>query len=590
MNKDRLTYDELKARHDDLQKQAARSLTIQQELVLAKDSLDRDLSRFLTIQAYSEKVMRSGSLETFSQITVEAIIETFEFECSALLTYDKIQGKLNVSTAFGFEELESGYSLKTDWMEAKDLLNVRNAFIEEMDSDTHPWASLGLCQMVLCPYEDSNGDMRGFVLGGRTQEKQAYYDEITRDIVPSFMVFSQQMSTLLLNLESKAYLDRTVQERTEELKSANTELIKTNEDLEQEINTRKRTEEKLRLAEKEAKDLSVFLKEMFGRYLSDKVMDSLLANPSALELGGELRSVTIMMSDLRGFTAITERLKPEQVVRMLNTYLDAMVEVIHEYNGTVNEIIGDSLLIVFGAPKKISDRAQQAVACAISMQNAMGKVNQTIRLAGLPELEMGIGLHDSEVIVGNIGSKKRFKYSVVGSGVNLASRIESYTVGGQILVSENVYRETGDILRIDAQREVLPKGSEVPIRVYEIGGIAGRYNLSLTDKDTELATLTQKLPMRYSILKGKHIEGRGLEGFLVKLSKKGAEIVLNEPVEQYSNLKMNLNNVYEELSIKDFYGKVVDLPEKDGYRYLIRFTAVPPEVVSYFLAHQQYAT
>lgn len=590
MKENRFTYDELKAKHDNLQKQAARSLTIQQELILAKDNLDRDLSRLLTMQAYSEKAIRSGSLEVFSQISVEAIIETFEFECSALLTYDKTQGKLKVSAAFGFEALEVGYSLKIDWMETKDLLNVRNAFIEEIDTSTHPWKSLGLCQIILCPYEDSNGDMRGFVLGGRTQEKQAYYDEISREIVPSFMVFSQQMSTLLLNLESKAYLDRTVQERTEELKSANVELIKINEDLEQEINTRKRTEEKLRLAEKEAKDLSVFLKKMFGRYLSDKVMDSLLANPSALELGGELRNVTIMMSDLRGFTAITERLKPEQVVKMLNTYLDVMVEVIHEYNGMINEIIGDSLLILFGAPQKISDRAQQAVACAISMQNAMGKVNQTIRLAGLPELEMGIGLHDSEVIVGNIGSKKRFKYSVVGSGVNLASRIESYTVGGQILVSENVYRETGAILRIDAQREVLPKGSEVPIRVYEIGGIAGRYNLSLTDKNTELATLTQKLPMRYSILKGKHIEEKGLEGFLVKLSKKGAEIVLNEPVEQYSNLKMNLYGVYEELSIKDFYGKIVDLPEKDGYCYLIRFTAVPPEVVSYFLAHQQYAT
>lgn len=590
MKENRFTYDELKAKHDNLQKQAARSLTIQQELILAKDNLDRDLSRLLTMQAYSEKAIRSGSLEVFSQISVEAIIETFEFECSALLTYDKTQGKLKVSAAFGFEALEVGYSLKIDWMETKDLLNVRNAFIEEIDTSTHPWKSLGLCQIILCPYEDSNGDMRGFVLGGRTQEKQAYYDEISREIVPSFMVFSQQMSTLLLNLESKAYLDRTVQERTEELKSANVELIKINEDLEQEINTRKRTEEKLRLAEKEAKDLSVFLKKMFGRYLSDKVMDSLLANPSALELGGELRNVTIMMSDLRGFTAITERLKPEQVVKMLNTYLDVMVEVIHEYNGMINEIIGDSLLILFGAPQKISERAQQAVACAISMQNAMGKVNQTIRLAGLPELEMGIGLHDSEVIVGNIGSKKRFKYSVVGSGVNLASRIESYTVGGQILVSENVYRETGAILRIDAQREVLPKGSEVPIRVYEIGGIAGRYNLSLTDKNTELATLTQKLPMRYSILKGKHIEEKGLEGFLVKLSKKGAEIVLNEPVEQYSNLKMNLYGVYEELSIKDFYGKIVDLPEKDGYCYLIRFTAVPPEVVSYFLAHQQYAT
>lgn len=590
MSEDRLTYDELKARHDDLQKQAARSLIIGQDLINAKDRLDRDLARFRTIQTYSEKAVHAGSFEEFSQITVESIIETFEVECSALLTYDKTRSSLKVEAAFGFEELEVGYSLKTDWMGAKGHLKGRNTFIEGMDPDIHPWAFLGLCQMILCPYEDSKGDLRGFILGGRTQKNQAYYDEITREIIPSFMVFSQQMSTLLQNLESKEYLDRTVQERTEELKVANVELIKINEDLEQEITTRKSTEEKLRLAEQEAKELSEFLKKMFGRYLSTKVMNSLLENPSALELGGERRDVTIMMSDLRGFTAITERLEPEQVVKMLNSYFEVMVEVIHQYSGTINEIIGDSLLIIFGAPQEIPDRAQQAIACAITMQNAMGKVNETNQLIGLPELEMGIGLHDSEVIVGNIGSSKRSKYSVVGSGVNLVSRIESYTVGGQILVSESVHQEAGDILRIDGQREVLPKGSEVPLRLYEIGGIAGNYNLALEGKDSDLVALTQKVPLRYTILEGKHIGEIDLEGFVVRLSKKVAEIVFDEPVEPFSNLKMNLKDVYEELAVKDFYGKVTDQSGKDRYSYMIRFTSVPLEVVSYFLAHQQYAT
>jgi adenylate cyclase len=109
------------------------------------------------------------------------------------------------------------------------------------------------------------------------------------------------------------------------------------------------------------------------------------------------------------------------------------------------------------------DRAQRAIACAIEMQNAMAEVNEQNRARGLPELEMGIGLNETEVIVGNIGSSKRSKYAVVGSGVNITSRIESYTVGGQILISESVNQEVGEILRIDAQRDVLPKGSETPL-------------------------------------------------------------------------------------------------------------------------------
>ena len=165
--------------------------------------------------------------------------------------------------------------------------------------------------------------------------------------------------------------------------------------------------------EAQVSELADFLKKMFGRYLSTEVMTSLIENPSALELGGEKRIVTIMMTDLRGFTAISERLAPEQVVQMLNSYFEVMVEVVLKYNGTINEIIGDALLIIFGAPQKMADRAQRAIACGISMQNAMDRINENNRLQGLPELEMGIGINDTEVIVGNIGSSKRSKYSVV---------------------------------------------------------------------------------------------------------------------------------------------------------------------------------
>jgi adenylate cyclase len=223
------------------------------------------------------------------------------------------------------------------------------------------------------------------------------------------------------------------------------------------------------------------------------------------------------------------------------------------------------------------------------MQNAMASVNEKNRERSLPRLEMGIGLHDTEVIVGNIGSSKRVKYSVVGSGVNLTSRIESYTVGGQILISESVKNEAGGVLRIDGQREVLPKGAEFPIRLYEVGGISGSYNLILEERDAVLITLRQRIPLMCTLLQEKHIGERGVEGFIVKLSRSAAEIALNRSLELFTDMKMNLKDVYEELTTKDFYGKVTAQILKDENNYLIRFTSLPPEVTAYFQAHQKYA-
>ncbi|MBW1867926.1 MAG: adenylate/guanylate cyclase domain-containing protein, partial [Deltaproteobacteria bacterium] len=347
----------------------------------------------------------------------------------------------------------------------------------------------------------------------------------------------------------------------------------------------------IRWRDREARlaDLTTMLKRMFGRYLSTEVMKSLIENPSALELGGEKREVTIMMTDLRGFTAIAERLEPEKVVQMLNLYFEVMVEVVLKYNGTINEIIGDALLIIFGAPQEMPDRSQRAIACSIDMQNAMVQVNEENRSKALPELEMGIGLNETEVIVGNIGSSKRSKYTVVGSGVNMTSRIESYTVGGQILISESVRKQAGEILRIDSQQDVFPKGSEIPLRIYEVAGIAGSYNLFLEGKDPAPVTLARKIPIRYTVLEGKHVGRERLQGLVVRLSKKSAEIALDKPVNLLTNLKMNLGDVDDEFPANDFYGKVIKRLGKRGHTYMIRFTAIPPEVVAYFQALRQYA-
>ncbi|MCP4665631.1 MAG: adenylate/guanylate cyclase domain-containing protein [Deltaproteobacteria bacterium] len=350
-----------------------------------------------------------------------------------------------------------------------------------------------------------------------------------------------------------------------------------------------KTEDTLMEEREKLADMAALLKKMFGRYLSTEVMNSLLENPSALELGGERRRVTIMMTDLRGFTALSERLEPEQVVQMLNAYFEVMVDVVLKYNGTINEIIGDALLVIFGAPQEMPDRAQRAIACAIEMQNAMAQVNEENCAQGLPELDMGIGLNETEVVVGNIGSSKRIKYAVVGSGVNMTSRIESYTVGGQVLISESVRQEAGEVLRIDAQRDVLPKGAETPLRIYEVGGIAGRFNLALEEKKSALVTLARQISLRCRVLEEKNVGRKRLEGSIIRLSKNCAEVALGAPFDMMTNLKMNLKGVDEKLSARDFYGKIMKRSGEKGETYVVHFTSVPPEVDAYFQSHRQHA-
>jgi adenylate cyclase len=327
---------------------------------------------------------------------------------------------------------------------------------------------------------------------------------------------------------------------------------------------------------------------MFGRYLSPEVMSSLIENPASLELGGEKRRVTLMMTDLRGFTAMSERLQPEQVVRLLNAYFEVMVEVIVRHQGTINEIIGDALLVFFGAPQEVPDRARRAVACAIEMQNAMARVNERNRAAGLPELQMGIGLNDAEVVVGNIGTARRSKYAAVGSGVNMTSRIESYTVGGQILISESVRQAAGEVLRLDGQRDVLPKGAESPLRIYEVGGIGGRFNVALDESTPTVVGLASRVPVRYVLLEGKATGQPDREGHMLGLASHCLELAADEPLPAMVDVKMNLAGAGDVLATRDSYGKVIRAGAGQGVPALVCLTSLPPEVDAFLEALRRY--
>ncbi|MBD2072839.1 adenylate/guanylate cyclase domain-containing protein [Phormidium sp. FACHB-592] len=318
------------------------------------------------------------------------------------------------------------------------------------------------------------------------------------------------------------------------------------------------------------------MRRTFGRYLTDEVVASLLETPGGLTLGGERRKVTILISDLRGFSAISERLPPEQVVMILNLYLGVMSDTVTRYSGTINDFIGDGVFVMFGAPIYQEDDSERAVACAIAMQTAMVDVNRQNQQLGLPTIEMGIGIHTGEVVVGNIGSQRRAKYTVIGNHVNLAARIESYTVGGQILISDDTFRDVGDIIKVDRQIRVEPKGIKEPITLYNVNGIGGKHNLSLpADKELFIA-LTPEIPVQYTVLEGKHAVGTIFEGTLVSLSEKSAELRSDHFLTPLSNLKLNLLEPSQDaVAVDDLYAKVLDRPATHPNCVRVRFTGMP---------------
>ena len=327
------------------------------------------------------------------------------------------------------------------------------------------------------------------------------------------------------------------------------------------------------------------LRKTFGRYLTDEVVANLLESPKGLKIGGENRKITILTSDLRGFTAISERLQPQDVVKILNLYLETMAEVICQYQGTIDEYIGDGILVLFGAPTLRDNDSARAVACAVAMQLAILCVNKKLELLGFPNLQMGIGINTGEVVVGNIGSEKRCKYTAIGSPVNLTFRIESYTVGGQILISESTLQEVESIVRIEGQKEVKPKGVKQPFLIYEVAGIAGEYNLFLPREEEIFFPLPKEicLQFHYTLLDGKHIGNSLFKGSLIKISAQGAEVRANPEnkfavPEPLSNIKLTLlgfNNSSQ--FTEDVYAKVLEKSEENG-SFFIHFTAKPPDV------------
>lgn len=225
-----------------------------------------------------------------------------------------------------------------------------------------------------------------------------------------------------------------------------------------------------------------FLHQIFGKYFSEEVVEQILDKPEGAALGGEKKTICVLMADLRGFTSLSDRLTGEEVVDILDYFLGEMTRIITSYKGTVIEFIGDAILAVFGAPLETEDMELNALSAGIIMQNTMTDVNRRNVEKGYPEISMGIGIHKGEVFIGNIGSEYLMRYNVIGQAVNLCSRIENYSLGGQILASLDTLKGIEDQVIVSNPFSITMKGLRTPARICEIKGTKGEHGVILEEK------------------------------------------------------------------------------------------------------------
>ncbi|MEQ8953470.1 MAG: adenylate/guanylate cyclase domain-containing protein, partial [Gammaproteobacteria bacterium] len=216
-----------------------------------------------------------------------------------------------------------------------------------------------------------------------------------------------------------------------------------------------------------------FLRASFERYLSPQLIQQMLNNPDAVELGGERKKLTLLFTDLAGFTSLSEKMSPESVASFLNNHLDVMTRIILEHGGTIDKFIGDAIMAFWGAPLAEEQQELKACRCALAMHAAMAEISAAQAAADFPNTSMRIGINCGEVIVGNMGSNQRFDYTAIGDEVNLASRLEGINklYGTSILVSAAVLEGlAGELDAVQIDR-VIVKGQSRPVDIYTLGDL-----------------------------------------------------------------------------------------------------------------------
>jgi class 3 adenylate cyclase len=409
---DPLTREELEATIARLEVQTNRQIVLQQELIVARNQLDQDLMRFKALADYIGQALAVEDPEAFRTLTLESLIEAFEFEVALFLVhYD--QGSLRVLDHFGFEQPPPAtLPWNTEWAgEGAVIYHDDDVLLKE-------WSALGLYAVISCAYHDNDGAFRGIIAAGISEANREQFSPIVVDMQSSFRLMVEQAGSIqvrhLLNQEMAA------------------------------------------LTASYSRFVPFEFLDLLGR---ESILDIDVGDQVGLDMG-------VLFCDLRGFTSLTEKIRPDEAFVILNDYLAAMEPPIRDNQGFINQYQGDAIMALF------STGADAAVGAAIGMHQALAAFNEERTQKGLEALHAGIGVHFGPLMLGAIGGTRRLESNVVGDTANLASRTEGMTkfYDAKLLITEPTKAALSDhtqpILReLD---KVAVMGRKEPIAIYEV--------------------------------------------------------------------------------------------------------------------------
>jgi adenylate cyclase len=288
------------------------------------------------------------------------------------------------------------------------------------------------------------------------------------------------------------------------------------------------------------------------------------------------KQITILISDLRGFTSIAEQYPASSLIEMLNLYFSNMCEIILRYGGMIDKFMGDSILALFGMSEARKDDLERAIACAVEMQQTMLQVNRLNVERGYPRLFMGIGINTGNVVAGKLGSDLYNEYTVIGDAVNTACRIEAFSLRGQILMSEHSLELARDHVEYGQANEVQIKGKQKPIKFYEL--LATRYPRLLEVPRVEARKsprIKVDFPLRFSLLEQNHVKPKSYEGTAVDLSYHGLQAYLPIQLAALSDLRIELSTSLMKNQTSHIYAKVLRTQaDKAGWLSRMEFTDI----------------
>ncbi|MEI6306211.1 MAG: adenylate/guanylate cyclase domain-containing protein [Deltaproteobacteria bacterium] len=290
------------------------------------------------------------------------------------------------------------------------------------------------------------------------------------------------------------------------------------------------------------------------------------------------REVTILFADLRGFTAMVAGQPAGTVIQMLNDCLIKMSEIIFKHQGTIDKFMGDSIMVLFGVPVRRQDDVEKALACAVEMQIAMNIISSAHRERGMPEMYMGIGINTGNVLAGTLGSEHYSEYTVIGDEVNLASRIEAFSLRGQVLISQSTYECCKDFVVAADPIDIHVKGKPLPVSLRELIEIPS-LGLKVPRKENRRSHRVEvNLPFHYQIIEHGVVLPAIRSGVIRDLGYHGAQLDLEYELPIYTEIKLGFDLQMLDYQARDVYAKILSRKPVDGsIRMGSEFTSVPIE-------------